>query len=55
MANENGTWLTVIAMKYLTAGYFLASILIAQLSALYSFHINGYIEVEQLYYPFKFM
>lgn len=54
-ANENGKWITMIAMKYLTLGYFLASILLAALSAIYSFYTNGYIAVEQLYYPFKFM
>lgn len=54
-ANENGRWITMIATKYLTLGYFLASILLAALSALYSFYTNGYIAVEQLYYPFKFM
>lgn len=54
-ANENGKWITMIAMKYLTLGYFLASILLAALSAIYSFYTNDYIAVEQLYYPFKFM
>lgn len=54
-ANQRGEWITMNFMKFLTLGYLLASILLAILSALYSFVINGCIAVERLYVPFKFM
>lgn len=54
-ANQRGEWITEVFMKLLTLGYFFASILLAVLSALYSFYTNGFIAVEQLYVPFKFM
>lgn len=55
VANQSGEWITRNVMKFLTLGYFLASILLAVLSALYCYLVNGFIVVEQLYVPFKFM
>lgn len=54
-ANQHGKWITSNVMKFLTLGYFLASILLAVLSALYGYFVNGFIVVKQLYVPFKFM
>lgn len=42
-------------MRFLTLGYFLGSISLALLSALYGYIVTGSIEFEYLYVPFKFM
>lgn len=55
IANRRGEWITTNFMRYLTLGYLFSSILLAVLSALYSFYSNGFIAVEELYVPFKFM
>lgn len=42
-------------MRFLTLGYFLGSILLAVLSALYGYVAVGSVEIAYLYVPFKFV
>lgn len=53
--NKQCRWITMNFMRFLTLGYFLGSILLAILSALYGYVDVGLIEIEYLYVPFKFM
>lgn len=53
--NRKCHWITMNFMRFLTLGYFLGSILLAILSALYAYIAIGSVEIEYLYVPFKFM
>lgn len=57
LTNANGKchWITLNFMRFLTLGYFLGSILLALLSALYGYIAVGSVEIDYLYVPFKFM